>query len=92
MSRLVASIDTNGFFIGEIILEIGAVIPANCIDVRPKEGFYLPKWDGTSWIEGMTQVDINVIKNMVLPKTEVESLREQLTETKGAIDFILMNF
>jgi hypothetical protein len=29
---------------------------------------------------------------VIPPKTELELLKEQVTETQGAIDFILMNF
>ena len=88
----VVSIDTSGFYTGDVLLEEGQEVPANCISVEVPEGFYLPKWNGTAWVEGRTQAEIDAIKNVVVPKTPMELLKEQVTESQGALDFIVMNF
>lgn len=31
------------------------------LDVEPAQGLYKPKWNGTEWVEGMTQAEINAI-------------------------------
>jgi hypothetical protein len=52
-------IDKNGFFLRDDFdfdteTEIG-------LNVTPAQGFYLPKWDGTAWVEGMAQEEIDAI-------------------------------
>ena len=49
--------------IGEDIIETPCLIP-----------FYLPKWNGTEWVEGMTQEEIDLLKNVVVEPTLEERL------------------
>lgn len=46
---------------GNPILEEGFVA------VECQGGFYKPKWNGTEWVEGLTQEEIQAIKNSALP-------------------------
>lgn len=46
------------------------------LDVEPSQGLYLPKWNGTEWVEGLTEEEIQAIKDSTLP-TE-PSLEERL--------------
>ena len=32
------------------------------LDVQPAQGLYIPKWNGTEWVEGATQEYINNLK------------------------------
>lgn len=36
------------------------------LEVEPSQGFYLPKWNGIEWVEGMSQGDIDLLKNVVV--------------------------
>lgn len=37
------------------------------LEVEPAQGLYLPKWNGTGWVEGLTQEEIQDIKDSTLP-------------------------
>ncbi len=47
------------------------------LDVEPSQGLHLPKWNGTEWIEGMAQEDIDLLKNVVV---------EQPLELRNRVD------
>ena len=36
------------------------------LNVEPSQGLYLPKWNGTEWVEGMSQEEIDLLKNVVV--------------------------
>lgn len=58
-----ARIDTEtGNFIEDVLFDDG-VIPtdSNIIMVDVPEGFHLPKWDGTQWVEGKTDAELLAI-------------------------------
>ena len=38
------------------------------IETPCEGGFYKPKWNGKKWIEGLTQIEIDAIKNVATPK------------------------
>lgn len=46
------------------------------LEVEPAQGLYIPKWNGEEWVEGLTQEEIQDIKDSVLP-TEL-TLEERL--------------
>jgi hypothetical protein len=79
----VLEIDNNGLFVADVILQDGEAIPNNCIATQCPQGFYLPMWNGSVWIEGLTQDQIAAIKNTPI----VPTLEEQLViEQKYAND------
>ena len=56
------------------------------LDVEPAQGLYLPKWSSTEWVEGMSQEDIDLLKNgIALPTVE-----ERLQMAEETIMFMLM--
>lgn len=59
------------------------------LDVPPAQGqgFYSPKWNGTEWIEGLTDEEILEITKPVLQKPTVE---ERLNIAEDTIMFMLM--
>lgn len=67
-------IDSNGFLVEDILDESG-ITPD--VTVICPDGFYKPKWSGTAWVEGLTQEEIDAIRNAPKPKTELELLREE---------------
>jgi hypothetical protein len=56
--RVVAKVDAQGSFVSDVLLEDGAPLPPGCIESRPPEGFYSPKWTGSEWVEGKPQAEI----------------------------------
>jgi hypothetical protein len=61
--KKVLKVDNQGFFMEDVILQDGEATPIDCIETQCHDGFYKPKWDGTAWIEGLTQAEIDTIKN-----------------------------
>ena len=80
--KYVRLIDSDGFFIGDDFVE---ELTSLTIETPCEGGFYKPKWDGSKWIEGLTTTEINAIKNVVTPKTEIEELQEQILATQMLI-------
>ncbi len=50
--------DGQNNFAGDVLLVEGAPLPAGCIESRPPEGFYAPRWSGSAWEEGKPQAEI----------------------------------
>ena len=50
------------------------------LEVEPCEGLYLPKWNGTKWVEGMAQEEIQAIKDSTLPTEPTPEERLQALE------------
>jgi len=45
------------------------------LDVAPAQGFYHPKWNGTEWVEGLSEEEISELKK---PQPIELSLEERL--------------
>jgi len=67
-----------------VLIEENAEILKDCIEVLCPEGFYKPKWDGEKWIEGLTQSEIDTLKNTVEKPTQEEILRSNLLKDNVA--------
>ena len=48
------------------------------LDVKPAQGLYQPKWNGTEWVEGLTQEEIDERKAQAEPPEP--TLEEKITE------------
>ena len=73
-------IDENGMFI-EDTFEIDVENPQLYIEGDVPQGFYLPKWDGEKWVEGMAQAEIDLLKSNVTAQPTIEE-RVQTVETQ----------
>lgn len=62
-------IDTNGFFIEDAFVE---ELTEFTVETPCPDGFYLPKWNGTQWVEGKTAEEINAIRNSVVVEPTAE--------------------
>ena len=80
--KYVRLIDDKGLFIEDTFVE---ELTEFTIETPCTEGFYKPKWNGTKWIEGLTQIEIDAIKNVTTPKTEMEELKDQILATQMLI-------
>ena len=70
------------------------ILDAQYVEEVPKQGFYLPRWNGTEWVEGgvapeptEAEPQVSTMEEMAiaLMKTQAE-----LEEAQAALDFILM--
>ena len=76
---IVARIDKHGYFVEDVILDRGDVIPSDCVETRPdtvNNVYYRAKWTGTEWVEDMTQEEIDALNSQPKPKTQLEILQE----------------
>jgi hypothetical protein len=67
-------------------MDDGQELPTDCIADTVPEGLYHPKWDGSQWVEGMSQEAIDRIKNTVLPPSQedrIKSLEDALLMLMG---------
>lgn len=75
---LYRKIDQDGYFLEDVILDSIPMIDEqpdpSYIEVEVPQGFYRPKWNGSEWIEGMAQADIDLLKNVLNEPTEAERL------------------
>lgn len=75
-------IDENGFFVCDDFLD---ELTENAVETPCPDGFYKPKWDGTQWIEGLTEQEITELKQPIIPTAE-----ERLQALESAmLDLIL---
>ena len=73
-------IDTNGFLIETVLTE---KIETDVIYTEYKGGLYKPKWDGSAWVEGATQDEINKIIN-IQPQPSLEDRMSALEQATKA--------
>jgi hypothetical protein len=76
------TIDNNGFYTGDVLSESGLTPP---VTVLCPNGFYKPKWNGSAWVEGLTQTEIDAITNVV----PIPSLQEQVQQMQAVINDII---
>jgi hypothetical protein len=74
------AIDSNGFWTGDVLTDSEETPD---VTVLCPDGFHKPKWNGSAWIEGLTQSEIDEIVNRPTPKTpeqkEIEKLKSDNT-------------
>ncbi|WP_394896301.1 hypothetical protein [Clostridium paraputrificum] len=86
--KKVLRINTDGFYIEDVILNPIEEIPSDCIETYCPEGFYKPKWDGEKWVEGYTSEEIKQIQEEVEASREItpyEKLEKENLELKLAL-------
>lgn len=73
-------IDSNRFFVEDVILQDDEATPPDCIETPCPDGFYKPKWDGTQWIEGgSAPVETDEQKKLRYDALTVQYIRQQYT-------------
>lgn len=78
-------IDEDGFYVEDVLFDAG-IIPVDediVLEVVP-EGLYRPRWDGTAWVEGLTQQEIDELQNQPQEPTDAEKIA-QLEADKAAL-------
>lgn len=79
-------IDANGLYVEDVLIEESYEQDSNIITVHCPDGFYLPKWNGTTWEEGMTQNEIETLNNA--PKLITDS--DRIASVEEALNTIIM--
>ena len=85
--KLFRKIDEQGYFIEDVLFESHPtiivdeveVLDPQYIDVPCYGGFYKPKWNGSEWVEGLTELEIDDIRNQPHVITESEKIWDVLT-------------
>ena len=57
------------------------------LDVDPAQGLYHPKWNGTEWVEGLSDEEITELNK---PVPQEPTLEERLQMAEDTIMFMLM--
>ena len=68
-------IDSNGFFVCDDFVD---ELTEFTIETPCPDGFYLPKWNGTQWVEGKTAEEIAAIKTSVVVEPTAEERISEL--------------
>jgi hypothetical protein len=89
MMKEVYRYDDSGIYIEPVILKDGENIPANCTEIKPTGSFYKGKFQNGQWIESLTQVEIDVIKNKPQALSEVDELRKNQELIQQALDDLI---
>lgn len=86
--KKILRINTDGFYIEDVIISSTEEIPPDCVEVHCPEGFHKPKWDGKKWTEGYTDEEIKQIQEEAEANrklTPYEKLEKENLELKLAL-------
>jgi hypothetical protein len=80
--RKVIRIDKQGYYREDVILQDHEPTPEDCVEIEVPEGFYYPKWDfvNLQWVEGLSEEEIEEIRNQPIPPNEIDVLGEKIVE------------
>jgi hypothetical protein len=60
------------------------------LEVEPAQGFYLPKWDGEKWVEGLTKAEIEDIKaeapKELTPEERIVEMEAEIARLKSELN------
>jgi N-methylhydantoinase B/oxoprolinase/acetone carboxylase alpha subunit len=90
MPKQVYRIDQDGYFIEPVLINEDEKIPADCVEVFPTSGMYKQKWNGTAWVEGLSQAEIDALKNVAEPVSELDKLKKNQELMQAALDGLLL--
>lgn len=76
----VFQIDEKGYYIKPINIIDSEDAPANYVEMRPPNGLYRAKWNGTEWVEDMSEEEIEEMYNKPKSLTENEMLMLAVAE------------
>lgn len=78
-------VDSNGFYISDFLEGMSIEGGQQWIPSVPVDGFYKPRWNDTQWVEGLTQTEIDALRNAPQPPTA----EERLKATEDAISALM---
>jgi N-methylhydantoinase B/oxoprolinase/acetone carboxylase alpha subunit len=90
MPKQIYRIDQDGYFIEPVLISEDEKTPADCVEVFPTSGMYKQKWNGTAWVEGLSQAEIDALKNVAEPVSELDKLKKNQELMQAALDGLLL--
>ena len=78
MRKFVRIVDENGLFIEDAFV---VELTEFTIETPCPAGFYHPKWDGTDWIEGLSEEEIAELTKPALQEPTVEERLQMAEDT-----------
>jgi hypothetical protein len=73
-------VDVNGIYVEDELFEDNVIpVDEDIITVEVPEGFYLPKWDGVQWVEGLSAAELDAIINAPAEPDPDEELANAIT-------------
>jgi hypothetical protein len=85
--KQVFKIDDQGFYIEPVIVKDDEELEENLIETPIPEGFYRPRWNGNEWVEGLTNEEIEQLKQQHQPQlSEVDLLKQENEELKQRLE------
>lgn len=85
--KQVYKIDSEGYYVKPMLVEN---TPSNCVEEAPPNGLYKAKFVDGQWVEGLSQSEVDEIKNTPQPKTEIELLKEKQDLMQQALDDLIL--
>lgn len=98
--KLFRKIDTvTGNFLEDVLFESRPTLEDGELDQQyieeaPKQGFYLPRWNGTEWVEGgqapeptEPEPQVPTMEEMAIALMQAQA---ELKATTEALDFLIM--
>ena len=82
MTNTFYRIDKDGFYIEPVFFDLveGEELPSNLIATPPTESFHEMKWDGEKWRHGISDEEIEALRNPPHEPSEIDILKEQLAD------------
>lgn len=85
-------IDENGLFVKDAFAD---ELTEFTIETPCPDGFYLPKWDGSQWVEGGTAPEtiipeLTIDEKVAQLAEQMVIAQKQLELSQEAIDFLIM--
>lgn len=72
--------DPNGFYIEPNVLEDNEPTPSDCTETQPPDGLYKGRFVNGQWFEGLSQEEIDAIKNAPVSLTQEEQNQKDLAD------------
>lgn len=76
--RLVRRINEQGIWQEDVILKDDEEMPNDCTSIPYDGGLILPKLDKGEWVEGLTQEEIDTMRNVREPVSETQKLWDMI--------------
>jgi hypothetical protein len=84
---ILRKVDDKGYFVEDVLVESRPtiivddeeVLDPQYIDIPCEGGFYKPKWNGSEWVEGLTEEEIEEVKRQPHAVTESEMIWDVLS-------------
>lgn len=78
-------IDANGYYVEPVLIDEDEETPPDCVETPFQDGMYKPQWDGTQWVEGLTQEEVEAIRQEQEKRNSLPSDSKRLKDLEDAV-------